>query len=60
MDTQHQRVFCVGEWQVSPLEGVVSRDGTSVRLEPKAIEVLAYLASRPGEVVSRDDLEKVV
>lgn len=31
-----------------------------MRLEPKAIEVLAYLASRPGEVVSRDDPEKAV
>lgn len=60
MDTQDKVSFFVGDWQVSPLEGVVSRDGKSVRLEPKAIEVLAYLASRPGEVVSRDDLEKAV
>ena len=60
MDTQGKAIFFVGDWQVSPLEGVVSRDGESVRLEPKAIEVLAYLASRPGEVVSRDDLEKAV
>ena len=53
-------VFLVGDWQVSPQEGVLSRDGKTERLEPKAIEVLVYLASRPGEVVSRDDLERIV
>ena len=31
-----------------------------MKLEPKVTEVLAYLATRPGEVVSRDDIEQAV
>ena len=60
METLDQREFSVGDWHVSPLEGVVSRNSENVRLEPKAMEVLVYLASRPGEVVSREDLENKV
>jgi len=60
MHLQAKTTLYIGDWQVSPMQGVVSREGENVRLEPKAVEVLAYLASRPGEVVSRDDLEKAV
>lgn len=52
--------FRVGDWTVDPATGVVSRDGTSTQLEPKAAEVLLYLAGRPGEVVSRQELEQSV
>jgi TolB-like protein/DNA-binding winged helix-turn-helix (wHTH) protein/thioredoxin-like negative regulator of GroEL len=31
-----------------------------VRLEPKAMEVLVYFASRPGEVITREELEREV
>ena len=58
--SSENRVFFVGEWRISTGEGVASRDGESVRLEPKAVEVLNYLASRPGEVVSRAELEASV
>jgi len=34
----------------------VSKDGVPVRLEPKAFEVLVYLAERAGEVVTRQEL----
>ena len=55
------RIFFVGDWRISAREGVASRgDSESVRLEPKAVEVLTYLASRPGEVVSRAELEDSV
>jgi TolB-like protein/DNA-binding winged helix-turn-helix (wHTH) protein/Tfp pilus assembly protein PilF len=54
------RIFFVGDWRISPREGIASRDGQSVRLEPKAVEVLTFLASRPGEVVSRAELEESV
>lgn len=60
MHLQAKTTLNIGDWQVSLMQGVVSREGEKVRLEPKAVEVLAYLASRPGEVVSRDDLEKAV
>ncbi len=46
----------VGEWRVAPSLNQISRAGECVRVEPKAIELLAFLAQRKGEVVSREDL----
>ena len=46
----------VGDWRVSPRRNELQRDGKSVRLEPKAIEVLAHLARHAGEVVGREEL----
>jgi len=46
----------VGEWILDPRVNELRREGRIVRLEPKAVEVLAYLSGRPGAVVSRDEL----
>jgi len=46
----------VGEWTVEPALNQLSAMGTTVKLEPKAMAVLVYLADRPGEVVGRDAL----
>ena len=46
----------VGEWEVDPALNELRRGGEAIRLEPKAIEVLRYLAERPGEVVGREAL----
>lgn len=46
----------VGEWCVALELNRISREGQAVRLEPKAIELLTFLARRPGEVVSREEL----
>ena len=52
--------FRIGEWLVLPAEGVLRQGAKTTRIEPRAMEVLVYLASRPGEVVSRDELERAV
>jgi transcriptional activator of cad operon len=52
--------FYVGGWRVSPGNDTVSRYGRRAHLEPPAMQVLVYLASRPGEVVSRSDLERAL
>jgi TolB-like protein/DNA-binding winged helix-turn-helix (wHTH) protein/Tfp pilus assembly protein PilF len=52
--------FRVGDWNVEPAAGQISRGGTRVKLEPKVMEVLIYLASRQGDLVTRDDLERDV
>jgi len=52
--------FFVEDWRVLPEEDVIERGSQSLRLEPKVMEVLVYLASRPGEVVSRNELESEV
>ena len=46
----------VGDWHVAVVLNQISRDEKVVRLEPKAIELLLFLALRAGEVVSRDQL----
>jgi DNA-binding winged helix-turn-helix (wHTH) protein/TolB-like protein len=46
----------IGEWRVDPSINEIRRGGDAVRLEPKAMEVLTYLADRPGVVVSREEL----
>lgn len=49
--------FRIGDWTVDPISNSLSRDGDAVRLEPKVMDVLVYLAGRPGVVVSRGQLE---
>lgn len=58
MNIDSQNILLIGDWRVSPAEGVLMKGEETVRLEPKAMEVLVYLTSRPGEVVTRDDLER--
>ncbi len=52
--------FLIADWRVAPAQGVLTRGHEVVRLEPKAMDVLVYLASRPGEVVTREELERDV
>lgn len=49
-------LFRVGEWTVEPKRGLARRRDKKVHLEPKAAELLSYLALRSGEVVSRAEL----
>jgi TolB-like protein/DNA-binding winged helix-turn-helix (wHTH) protein/Tfp pilus assembly protein PilF len=54
------RPFRVGDWLVQPTVGCVTRDGRSVKLEPKVMDLLVCLARRPGRVLSREELEEAV
>src|SRR5688572_143550 len=49
-------VLSIGEWKVDAERNELRRKGESLRLEPKAIEVLLFLAHRPGRVVPREEL----
>lgn len=55
-----RRIYRVGDWNVDTDSGQISREGTSVKLEPKVMDVLIYLASRKDELVTREDLERDV
>lgn len=46
----------VGAWTVSPGLNAIERGDRSLRLEPRAMDVLVYLADRSGDVVSVEDL----
>ncbi|MEA3411072.1 MAG: winged helix-turn-helix domain-containing tetratricopeptide repeat protein [Pseudomonadota bacterium] len=59
-DTGPEAEFQVGDWTVDGAAGQITRGDESVRLEPRAMEVLLYLASHPGKVVSRREIEDSV
>ncbi len=50
----------VGDWIVTPALNLLERGEQSIRVEPRAMDVLAYLARRPGRVVSVDELMAAV
>ena len=52
--------FRVGEWLVEPSLNRVARDGVSVQLELKAMDVLLCLAGRPGELIDKRELVDAV
>ena len=56
IEPQSHATLQIGEWRVAPDLNQISRDDAVVQLEPKAMAVLLHLASRPGEVASRDEL----
>ena len=45
--------FRIGAWLVQPQLHSVQGDGKTTNLEPKAMQVLVYLAQHPEEVVAR-------
>jgi len=49
--------FVIAGWRVDPASLRINNDKKTTKLEPKAMAVLDYLASRPGTVVSRQELE---
>ena len=55
-DAMARSRFQVGEWWADPATNELSRPNETVRIEPKAMEVLVVLADRAGGVVSRDEL----
>jgi len=52
--------FRVGSWTVRPYLNTISQNGTSVRLEPKVMDLLVCLASRPNETVSKEIIREAV
>jgi len=53
-------LFLVADWKVDPSTNRLDRAGESVKLEPKVMAVLIYLAGRPDQTVSRKELEASV
>jgi DNA-binding winged helix-turn-helix (wHTH) protein/tetratricopeptide (TPR) repeat protein len=55
-----QSGFRIGDYLVEPRHNRIKHGDTEVRLEPRVMDVLVCLASRAGEVVSRDTLNETV
>lgn len=49
--------FHVADWEVQPSSNRIRRGDTEVKLEPKVMALLAYLAGRRNELVTREQLE---
>ena len=48
--------FTIGEWTVLPsLDQIVCGD-RSVHLQPRLMDALVYMARRPGEVISKEEI----
>src|SRR5260370_23165185 len=49
-----------GEFELAPVARTLWRHGEEIRLGSRALDILIALASRPGQVVSKDDLTQMV
>ena len=49
-------VLRIGAWRIDPALDEISKDGATVKLEPRAMRVLVSLAEHAGQVVSVDQL----
>jgi eukaryotic-like serine/threonine-protein kinase len=49
-----------GPFRLIPSERVVLKDGEPITLTPKAFDLLVYMASHPGRLLSKDELLKAV
>jgi DNA-binding winged helix-turn-helix (wHTH) protein len=49
-------IFWIGPWRVDTHKSVIEQSDHRVRVEPKAMRVLVYLAERHGEDVARADI----
>ena len=52
--------FQLGGWRVQPQLNCISRDTQNIRVEPKMMEVLVFLAQRHGDVVPKEQLVREV
>ncbi len=50
----------IGDWTVRPSLNLVERSGASVKVEPRAMDLLVYLATVPERVISADELLREV
>ncbi|HVG05745.1 MAG TPA: tetratricopeptide repeat protein [Burkholderiaceae bacterium] len=55
-DTAARSRLQIGDWWVDPAANELGRTGETVRVEPKAMQVLTALADGSGRVVSREEL----
>jgi DNA-binding winged helix-turn-helix (wHTH) protein len=52
--------FWIGSFRVEPHKNVIERKDYRVRVEPKAMRVLVFLAERAGEDVGREEILRAI
>ena len=53
------RALTFGRYRLEPRSGLTS-GGREIKLTPKALSLLSFLAERPGEVITNDELSQWV
>jgi TolB-like protein/DNA-binding winged helix-turn-helix (wHTH) protein len=53
-------VLLINGFEVDTATNSISKEGSESRLEPRAMELLVYLAQKQNQVISRDELETEV
>jgi len=56
----HNARRVVGTWEIDPSLNELRRGGESLRIEPKAMELLVLLAERTGQVIGRAELLEAI
>lgn len=56
----HSSKFCIKGWKIDPSTDRMELDGKTIKLEPKVMSLLVYLAEKQGELVTRADIEETV
>ena len=51
-------LFHFGLFEANPVDGVLSRSGTKVKIQEQPFRLLLLLLERPGEVISREELRQ--
>src|SRR5580698_8600584 len=49
-----------GEFELAPAARALWRSGAPVKIRSRALDILIALASRPGEILSKDELTRLV
>ena len=55
-----EKSFRIGDWLAEPGLNTIRKEDRVEHLEPKTMDVLAYLARNPGEVLDRDQILEAV
>lgn len=50
--------ICFDDFELHPQRGELRRSGALIRLQPQPLQVLTLLASHPGEVVTREQIQQ--
>ena len=51
-----QRPFDLGGWRIDPVQGTLSNDDETTRLEPRLMDLLLLFAASPGRVIAKDEI----
>ena len=56
-NVSNRAILRFGPFELDVETGELRRDGIRVKLQPQPARVLALLAARPGELVTRDEIK---